>query len=114
MRGIEEGTNEEVLNRAIGHFEETGKNNGNIGLAAHNRGYKVNYFSRIKELTKDDIIYYVINGNVIKYRVAEILIIYDTDWSMLENTKDNRITLITCVENKEEYRLCIQAKEIKI
>jgi len=41
------------------------------------------------------------------------LIIYETDWSMIENTEDNRITLITCVENREEYRLCVQAKEIK-
>ena len=30
----------------------------------------------------------------------------------LENTEDNRITLITCVENRPELRRCIQAKEI--
>ena len=31
----------------------------------------------------------------------------------LENTEENRITLITCVENQKEYRRCIQAEEIK-
>ena len=37
----------------------------------------------------------------------------ETDLSKIEETKENRITLITCVENMPEYRLCIQAEEIK-
>ena len=37
----------------IGHFEETKKDIGNIGLAAHNRGYKNNYFQNLKELKKN-------------------------------------------------------------
>ncbi len=40
-------------------------------------------------------------------------IIKQTNWEYIENTKDNRITLITCVENMYEYRRCIQAIEIK-
>ena len=43
---ISEGTDIETLNRNIAHFPETVKENGNIRLAAHNRGYKVNYFER--------------------------------------------------------------------
>ena len=39
-------------------------------------------------------------------------IIHQTDWRYIENTEDNRITLITCVENMYEYRRCIQAVEI--
>ena len=58
---ISEGTDSENLNRYIAHFEETVRENGNIGLAAHNRGYKVNYFSKIKELEKEDKIYYTYN-----------------------------------------------------
>ena len=38
-------------------------------------------------------------------------IIKDIDWEPLENTKENKITLITCVENEPEYRRCIQAIE---
>lgn len=34
---IEEGTSEEVMNKYVGHFEDTEKWNGNVGLAAHNR-----------------------------------------------------------------------------
>ena len=34
---IGEGTSMEVMNKYVGHFENTEKWNGNIGLAAHNR-----------------------------------------------------------------------------
>lgn len=105
---IDEGTNDEVLNRAVGHFEDTAKKNGNCGLAAHNRGYLVNYFKDLKELEKNDIIYYFVDNQKYKYKVTDSVIIFETDWSMLEDTEDNRITLITCVENREEYRLCVQ------
>ena len=45
---ISEGTNTETLNQYVGHFEETAKIDGNVGLAAHNRGYPVNYFAKVK------------------------------------------------------------------
>ena len=51
---IVEGTTEEILNSYVGHFSETVCINGNVGLAAHNRGYPVNYFARIKELTENN------------------------------------------------------------
>lgn len=53
VANIAEGTEENTLNKYVGHFEETVKTLGNIGLAAHNRGYKVNYFEKIKELKKE-------------------------------------------------------------
>ncbi len=39
---ILEGTTKEVLRKGVGHFESTSKWDGNICLAAHNRGYKYN------------------------------------------------------------------------
>lgn len=111
---IEEGTNEEILNQFIGHFEETPITNGNIGLAAHNRGYKVNYFSRIKELDKGDKIFYTYNQEKIEFEVESYGIIEETDWSKLENTKDTRLTLITCVENKPKQRRFVQAVKINM
>ena len=46
---ISEGTSKETMDKFVGHFEETSKTNGNIGLAAHNRGYENNYFSYLKK-----------------------------------------------------------------
>lgn len=108
---ISEGTSDEILNEYIGHFEETKKNIGNVGLAAHNRGYKVNYFKRVKELDIGDEISYTYGNNTRIYKVASKTIIKDSDWTKLENTEDNRLTLITCLEDEPEYRRCIQAVE---
>ena len=110
---ISEGTTKEVMEDYIGHFEETTKENGNVGLAAHNRGYKNNYFQRIKELKEGDSIFYTYNGETKEYLVINHVIIKDTDWTYLEDTEKNTITLITCVENEPEYRRCIQGEEIK-
>lgn len=108
---ISEGTSKEIMNKYVGHFEETSKNNGNVGLAAHNRGYEVNYFSQIKALREGDEIIYKYYDFEKTYIVVENKIIKDTDWSYLEETEENRITLITCVENEPEYRRCVQGIE---
>lgn len=108
---ISEGTGKEVMDKYVGHFEETSKKSGNIGLAAHNRGYAVNYFARIKELKEGDEIIYKYNDFERTYIVVENKIIKDTDWEDLEETEENKITLITCVENEPEYRRCIQGIE---
>ena len=108
---ISEGTGKEVMDKYVGHFEETSKESGNVGLAAHNRGYAVNYFARIKELKEGDEIIYKYNDFEKTYTVIENKIIKDTDWEDLEETEENKITLITCVENEPEYRRCIQGIE---
>ena len=108
---ISEGTGKEVMDKYVGHFEETSKKSGNIGLAAHNRGYAVNYFAKIKELKEGDEIIYKYNDFEKTYIVVENKIIKDTDWEDLEETEENKITLITCVENEPAYRRCIQGIE---
>lgn len=108
---ISEGTTKEILNQYVGHFQATAKENGNIGLAAHNRGYEVNYFQDLKLLKEGDEIIYQHNDFRKTYEVEKIRIIKDTEWTYLEETEENQLTLITCVENQPEYRRCIQAIE---
>lgn len=109
---INEGTTKENLENYIGHFRETSKWEGNIGLAAHNRGYTNNYFQRLDELELDDRIFYEYYGEKREYHVTNIQRIADTDWSYLKMENINKITLITCIKDEPEYRLCIQAMEI--
>ncbi len=109
---ILEGTTKEILRRGVGHFENTSKWNGNICLAAHNRGYKYNYFQEIKNLIMGDIIIYETEEKSKKYEVFRNETIKETDLECIEDTKENQITLLTCEENKREYRRCVQAKEI--
>lgn len=109
---IAEGTSANIMNEYVGHFEETPKNKGNIGLAAHNRGYKVNYFQNLKLLQKGDLIIYTYNGKISKYSVNELGIIKDIDWSKLESSSQDKLTLITCLEDEPEYRRYIQAVKL--
>ena len=109
---IAEGTSQDIMLESVGHFENTSTWKGNIGLAAHNRGYPINFFSRLKELKLGDEIIYKTEFGIRKCFVKIIEIIEDTNWSYLQETKDNRITLITCVENQPSERLCIQGIEI--
>ena len=62
-------------------------------------------------MQKGDEIRYVHDKFKKIYEVEKCRIIKDTDWKYLEDTEDNRLTLITCVENQPEYRRCIQAIE---
>lgn len=110
---IEEGTTPEILDEYIGHFEDTSKENGNIALAAHNRGYNVNYFEKLKELEIGDDVIYTFKNHVRIYKISSKDIIKDTDVKILEKTDENILTLITCVENEPELRRCLIAKEIK-
>ena len=108
-----EGTSKKVMDEYIGHFEETSLKSGNVGLAAHNRGYEVNYFAEIKKLQIGDEIIYKYYDFEKTYKVSKNIIITDEDWSYLEETEENTITLITCIENQPEYRRCVQAIENK-
>lgn len=105
---ISSGTDNEILDKYIGHFENSKKESGNVCLAAHNRGYNENYFENLKELKNGDEIFYYINNSEYKYIVDEIIVIYETDWTVIENTEEDRITLITCIENRPSYRLCVR------
>lgn len=109
---IIEGTSKENMRKGVAHFESSSNWNGNVCLAAHNRGYKYNYFQEIKQLEIGDKIIYKTEEGIRNYEVEMSEIIKETDWLYLEETNENKITLITCVENNPEYRICIQAKEI--
>lgn len=110
---IAEGTTKEILDNYVGHFEESPSKKGNVCLAAHNRGYKNNYFENLKKLKIGDEIFYKNNEYEEKYIVSKHEIIKDTDWVNLENTEEDKITLITCVENEPNYRRCIQGEKLE-
>lgn len=106
-----EGTTSDILLNYIGHIEETATYDGNIGLAGHNRGCKNSYFARINELKIGDEIQYKTKFYDRIYVVDNIQVIYETDWSLLQSTDENRLTLITCIAGKSKQRLCVQATE---
>ena len=111
---IEEGTDQELLNRAVGHFAHTSNWDGNVGICAHNGGFAVNYFAEVRYLNIGDEIEYRMGNQVRIYEVTLKTVIASTDWSYLEPTQENILTLITCANDYNmAYRLCVQAKEKK-
>lgn len=109
---IIEGTTSDILRRGVGHFSGSSMWSGNVCLAAHNRGYRCSFFQEIKNLEIGDVIIYETQFGTKKYEVQRNRIIKETDWTDIQNTNENRITLITCIENMREYRRCVSAKEI--
>ena len=110
---IKEGSDNQTLKNYIGHIENTAIYDGNVGLAAHNRGNQYSYFARINELEIGDIITYQTNFFTRSYKVDNIQTILETDWSLLQDTQENKLTLITCITNKRVQRLCVQATEVQ-
>ena len=108
---VKEGTTPKVLLEYVGHIENTATYDGNIGLAGHNRGCKNSYFARLNELKIGDEIRYKTKFYERTYVVDNIQVILETDWSLLQSTEENKLSLITCITNKRKQRLCVQATE---
>lgn len=109
---IREGTSSEILKYSVGHFEETNLWDGNVALASHNGGSSAHYFSRINELKNGEEIIYITSMGERRYQVVENKIIEETNVSILEETEENIITLVTCVKGEKSKRQCIIGKEI--
>lgn len=105
-----EGTTQEALAQGIGLFEHSSILQGNVCLAGHNT---TRFFANLKDVKQGDIIKYSSCLGNREYEITTIKQIEETDWSMLEDTEDNRLTIITCVKNQPKFRLCVQATEIK-
>lgn len=106
---VYEGTTLDTLDKGVGHFENSSYLNGNVCLAAHNSN---KFWAKLHTLENGDKITYVSFLGTKEYQVTNITQISETDWSMLENTDKNFLTLITCVKGKPGLRLCVQALEV--
>ena len=107
---VKVGSDKETLKNYIGVIG-TNTYDGNVCLAAHNRGYENSYFARLNELEVNDLFVYETNFFKKEYKVTDIKVIKDTDLSVLESSKNNKLTLITCIKNKKTQRLCVVAEE---
>ena len=101
----------DLMRKGVGHFPSTSAWSGNIGLCGHNRGSSHNIGS-IKNLEVGDAIRYETSLGTRTYSVSYVGIIDWTDWSYLNATSDNRITLITCLADQPPKRVCVQGIEV--
>jgi len=106
------GATMEAMDFGAGHFSFTGLNHGNTGLIGHNRGRTNGFFSFVRELREGDILTLEAGGIVRSYAVSMLYIIDAYDFEPLMQFGDNRLSLITCVEYRQNQRRVAVALEI--
>lgn len=106
-----EGETRASMAKGLGHYSSTSGWDGNIGVCGHNRGAKYN-IGRIRNLEIGDTITYSTVYGTRTYAVILVRTISDSDWSYLQATADNRITITTCLADQPSKRVCVQAVEV--
>ena len=107
---IYEGTGSSTLAKGVGHFEDTSIWDGNVALAAHNRGAN-DYFGEIHTLALGDTISLTTKLGVREYEVVSVSKVSETDRSGLAFSTENLLTLYTCVRDQRDLRWCVVAAE---
>lgn len=107
---IYQGTDSAALKKGAGHFEATSIWDGNVALAAHNRGV-ANHFGKIHTLDLGNTVKLTTKLGTRTYEVVSVSKISVSDTSVLNTSSENIITLITCVKNEPDYRWCVVARE---
>lgn len=105
-----EGETDSSMAKGLGHYTSSSGWDGNVCVFGHNRGSAYN-IGAIKDLKPGDLITYETVHGVRAYAVETVEIISSTDWSYLQATSDNRITLTTCLANQPDKRVCVQGAE---
>ena len=106
---VYEGTSLSTLDKGIGHFQNSSYLDGNVCLAGHNY---TGVWKKLYTLQSGDKITYISFLGTKEYEVDKSIAIDANDWFNLEDTTDNTLTLITCIKNQPNLRLCVQAKAI--
>ena len=105
-----QGTDSKTLAKGVGHFEDTSIWEGNVCLAAHNRGAN-SYFGQIHTLDIGDKITLTTKLGTRTYQVTDVSKVSETDRSGLADSSENMLTLYTCVRNQRDQRWCVTAVE---
>lgn len=107
-----EGIDKETLSYAIGHFPNTPDYGslGNCCIAGHRSAIYNCVFNDIDNLEVGDSIYISKkSGEIFEYTLFDKKVVIPNNTSVLENTKDTRLTIVTC-ENWGKERLILTAK----
>ena len=106
------GATMEAMDFGAGHFSFTGLNFGNTGLIGHNRGRNNGFFDFVRHLREGDVLTLEAGGIIRSYAVSMVYIIDAYDFAPLMQFGDNRLSLITCVEYRQNQRRVAVAIEV--
>ena len=101
---IFEGESMSNMDFGAGRFVNSGLHSGNVALIGHNRGRQNGFFDFVRLLKTGDIITLEISGITRTFMVIHELIIHETYMNIISHFGDERLTLITCLEDRQPYR----------
>jgi LPXTG-site transpeptidase (sortase) family protein len=91
---VREGTDDETLSLAVGHVRGTASpgENGNTVLAGH----RDTFFWDLRDIRMNDRVRLVVPPRTYEYRVVSIEVVAPDDTRVLDPTKEEALTLVTC------------------
>ncbi len=107
-----EGTDNDVLSKAAGHFPDTGSPGaGNYCIAAHSSTIYKEYFNALKNVSSGmEVKLYDIEKNLYTYHVTDYFTVEPSETWILDDAGDTRVTLVTCTDDGTQ-RLIVVAKK---
>lgn len=109
---VAEGVDLETIKYNLGHFPNTAMpgEKGNFAVAGHRIFPYAESFKDVDKLEKGDIINIAVKGNKsFTYEVSDKFIVKPTQLEVLDQTKDETMTIVTCTIGGKE-RLIIKGK----
>ena len=104
-----EGTDNEVLSQAAGHFPGTGRlGSGNYCIAGHSSTIYKEYFNNLKNAEVGMEIDLCDAGQKhYTYKVAEMFIVEPNEVWILDDFDDDRVTIVTCTDDGTKRRIVV-------
>lgn len=85
---------------------------GNVAIAGHRTTYG-SWFRHVDRLQAGDVIFLSDGQRMIAYEVERVYTVEAGDWSVIESTLHNALTLTTCTPpGGDEYRLVVRARQM--
>ena len=104
-----EGTDNEVLSKAAGHFPGTGApGEGNYCIAAHSSTIYKEYFNALRNVKNGmEVRLYDVSKNLYTYYVSDSFIVEPDETWVLDDAEDVRVTLVTCTDDGTQRRIVV-------
>lgn len=116
---IYHGTSEEVLEKGVGHIQNTsvpiGGNSTHSVLTGHTGLPNAELFTRLDELVEGDIFYIHVLNEILTYKVYEIKVVLPDNIDELRITSgEDFVTLVTCTPyGVNSHRLLVKAERVE-
>lgn len=106
---ILEGTDNEVLSKAAGHFEDTGDvGKGNYCIAGHSSVIYEEIFNHLKDARIGmKINLYDKSKNCYTYVVTDLFIVDPDETWILNDFEDVRVTIVTCTDDGTQRQVVV-------